>query len=169
MPQPSRKDRAAHNARIEDALADLNSQGRVNYTATARKWCVERTTLAKRHRGETKTVEEASSSSIQKLNSMQEKVLLEHINKLSDRGIPPTPQIVKNIAEEISGKKLGDHWVTRFVKRYRDRIKSAYLCTIDHRRKRADNSRHFQVFFDLVCVLPSCASMASGMLPTPVY
>jgi len=169
MPQASRKDRAAHNTRIENALAELNSQKRVNYAATARKWGVERTTLAKRHRGETRTAEEFYSDSRQKLNSMQEEVLLDHINKLSNRGIPPTPQILKNIAEEISGKTLGHNWVTRYIERYRDRITSVYLCGIDHKRKKADNSHYFKMFYDLVCVLPSSVSMACGLLLIYVY
>ena len=33
--------------------------------------------------------------------------LIGHINKLTDRGIPPTSQIVKNLAEEIRGKEVG--------------------------------------------------------------
>ena len=41
-----------HNARIEAAIADLESQERINFSATAKKWNVERTTLAKRYRGE---------------------------------------------------------------------------------------------------------------------
>jgi DNA-binding phage protein len=42
-----------HEARIQAAISDLESQTRKNYTSTARKWGVERTTLAKRFRGET--------------------------------------------------------------------------------------------------------------------
>jgi hypothetical protein len=42
-----------HNARIEAAIADLESQKRVNYKATAEKWNLSRITLARRHRGET--------------------------------------------------------------------------------------------------------------------
>jgi hypothetical protein len=174
MPRPSREDRAEHNARIENALAELNSLAksnplkRVKILPVANKWSVDRSTLSRRYKGETCTVEEASSFSIQKLNNMQEEVLLKHINRLSDRGIPPTPQITKNIAEEIAGKELGVHWVTRFVERHRDRLKSTFLCTIDHRRKKADNSHYFQVFFDLVCVLSSCASIACSLLLTSV-
>jgi hypothetical protein len=45
--------RMDHSARIELAVADLESQSRVNYAATAKKWDVERTALAKRHKGQT--------------------------------------------------------------------------------------------------------------------
>jgi hypothetical protein len=139
-----------HNARIEAAIADLESQERVNYAAAARKWGVERTTLAKRYRGETGTIEEATSYSRKKLNSIQEEALIGHVNKLTDRGIPPTPQILINIAEELAKTKLGPNWVARFCKRYRSRLASEYLRKIDHKRKVADNSRYFRKFFDTV-------------------
>jgi hypothetical protein len=86
----------------------------------------------------------------QALTTEEEEALIGHINKLTDRGIPPTPQILKNIAEEIARVTLGINWTTRFCKRHRGRLKSEYLRTIDHRRKKADNSRYFQLFFRLV-------------------
>ncbi|KAJ9644779.1 hypothetical protein H2199_003744 [Coniosporium tulheliwenetii] len=98
-----------HNARIEAAIADLGSQERTSYAATARKWRVVRETLAKRYKGETGTVQEANSYARQKLISAQEEALIKHIDKLTDRGLPPTPQMVKNIAEEVAKTKLGVH------------------------------------------------------------
>ena len=37
-----------HEARIQAAIIDLQSQERVNYSATAKRYNLERTTLAKR-------------------------------------------------------------------------------------------------------------------------
>jgi hypothetical protein len=45
-----------HNARIQKAIDDLKSQSRTNFAATARRWKVERITLAKRFYGETETI-----------------------------------------------------------------------------------------------------------------
>jgi hypothetical protein len=42
-----------HEARIQSAIADLESQDYINFKATAKKWGVERITLAKRFRSET--------------------------------------------------------------------------------------------------------------------
>ena len=50
-----------HKARIAAAIADLKKQKRINFTTTAEKWKVERTTLAKRFRGQTGTIEDANS------------------------------------------------------------------------------------------------------------
>jgi hypothetical protein len=142
-----------HNARIEAAISELESQSRVNFAATARKWNIERTTLARRFRGETGTKQDATSYSHRQLTDIQEAALIRHINKLTDRGLPPTPQIVKNIAEEIAHTQVGPNWVSRFCKRHRDQLTSVYLRTIDHKRKNADNSQHFQHFYDAVRIL----------------
>ncbi|TKA64731.1 hypothetical protein B0A49_13002, partial [Cryomyces minteri] len=56
------------------------------------------------------TIQEANSYVRQKLTNAQEEVLVGHVNKLTDRGLPPTHQVLKNIAEEIAKTRLGEHW-----------------------------------------------------------
>jgi hypothetical protein len=145
-----------HNTRITKAIADLEAQNRPNIAATAKKWQIARETLSKRFRGETGTREEANSSSRQKLTAIQEKTLVAHINKLSERGLPPTPQIVRNLAKELAKTEFGKNWVTRFCKRNASRLSSVYLRTIDHKRKIADNSHHFEHYFNTVSVILAC-------------
>ena len=99
-------DNLTHNDRIEAAIADLKSQSRLNIAKTGRKWGIARETLSKRYRGETGTKEEATSNSRKALTDMQEDALIRYINMLSARGLPPTPQIIKNLAEEIVNTKL---------------------------------------------------------------
>jgi hypothetical protein len=36
-----------------------------------------------------------------------EQVLIKQINPLTNKGMPPTSQIVKNLTEEIRGKEVG--------------------------------------------------------------
>jgi Tc5 transposase DNA-binding domain len=142
-----------HEARIQAAITDLQSQERVNYSATAKRYNLERTTLAKRFQGKTVSNQEATSYARRQLTDTQEKTLIQYINKLSNQGIPPTPQIVKNLAVEIAGDKLGPNWVSRFCKRHQKDLKSVYLRTIDHKRKVADNSAYFQHFYEQVRLL----------------
>jgi Tc5 transposase DNA-binding domain len=156
----SKSNNMDHDARIRAAIADLESQDRINYKVTAIKWGLKRTTLARRHRGETGSKQEANSYARQKLTDTQEKTLIRHINKLSDRGFPPTPQIVKNLAEEIAGVALGPNWVSRFCKRHQKQLLSVYLRTIDHKRKLADNSYHFKYFYDQVRMIFICVLCA---------
>ena len=80
-----------HNARIEAAIDDLRSQSRTNFAAIARHWGLERITLAKRFRGETGINNDANSYIRQQLTATQEEALIVYINKLNDRGFPPTP------------------------------------------------------------------------------
>ena len=143
----------AHNTRIAEAITDLESQDRPNIAATARKYRVARETLSKRFRGVQGTNEDVNSYVRQQLSNTQEEALITYINKLNDRGFPPTPQILKNIAESIAHTTLGRNWTARFCKRHHTRLASVYLRTIDHKRKQADNSYHFQYFFNLVRIL----------------
>jgi hypothetical protein len=64
--------------------------------------------------------------------------------------MPPTSHIVKNLAEEIRGAKVGKNWVGQFVKRYRIRLKSLYLCNMDNLRAGAKYAPMFQLFFSIV-------------------
>jgi hypothetical protein len=152
-----------HNARIQAAIDDLKSQNRTNFAAIARKWNIHRTTLTRRFQGIQGTIQDANSYIRQQLTETQEETLIEYVNKLNDRGFPPTPQILKNIAESIAHTTLGRNWVARFCKRHRTRLASVYLRTIDHKRKLADNSQHFQHFFNLVCIFLAYISYANSI------
>lgn len=139
-----------NEAAIAEAIDDLNRQLTPNYAATARKYEIDRKTLQRRFLGETTSKSAAHLLAQGHLNQAQEEVLVERINTLSARGLPPTPQFVKNLVQEMTGKVVGDHWVTRFVKRHADKLESIYLTSIDYARRVADNSRHFKHYFERV-------------------
>jgi hypothetical protein len=44
----------------------------------------------------------------QHLTLTQEKELVQYINELTEKGIPPTVAMVRNFAEDIVGKRPGD-------------------------------------------------------------
>jgi hypothetical protein len=139
-----------HDPLIQAAIADLDLQARINYSATAKRWNLERTTLTKRYRGEMSSKQEANSYVRQQLTDTQEKTLIQYINKLSNQGLPLTPQIIKNLVEEIVDTKLGLNWVSRFCKRHKQDILSVYLRIINHERKLTDNSSYFKYFYEQV-------------------
>ena len=97
----------AHNDRIELAIADLESQESLNYAETAKKWNIDRSTLSRRHKGVTGSKQDQYSYTAKNLTDVQETVLVRYINDLSAGGLPPTPQIVKNLAKELAGKDIG--------------------------------------------------------------
>ena len=104
----------------------------------------------RRFKGEQVSRAIANAEIRQRLSLEQEETLIKHINKLSDRGLPPTSHIVKNLAEEIIGSKIGKNWVGDFVKRYKDRLKSIYLRNMDGIRVKAEYAPVFKYFYDLV-------------------
>jgi hypothetical protein len=142
-----------NNEAIQLAIADLESQECPNYTATAKKYNISRVTLARRHQGIQQSRDKINSIHHKLLTTAQEEVIIKHINSLTDRAIPPTPKILSNIVQEVVKQDIGEHWVPRFCKRYQDQIKSRYLRAIDQQRTIADNSPHFQHFFNTVRAL----------------
>ena len=101
-------------ASIEAALADLALQESFNYTATAKKFNVNRSTLSRRHRGKTAFVKE-SKQTTSILSNQQEKELIRYINKLTERDIPSSNAMIRVFAYNISGKQPGKNWSYEFV------------------------------------------------------
>ena len=91
-----------YNARIELAIDDIKSQKKPNYKATAKKYNIGRLALSRRHQGKTTSYDDARSSGQRLLNNLQEALLIEHIEKLADRGILYSPQIIENLAVGIA-------------------------------------------------------------------
>jgi hypothetical protein len=87
----------AHDAQMELAIAHLKAQKRPNIAAAAREFEVARQTLSSRFYGKSASREQATAEARLKLSPAQEEALVTHINRLSERGLPPTPQIVKNL------------------------------------------------------------------------
>ena len=144
----------AHNstyeARIEAAIDDLESQDVPGYRPTANKYNINYTTLRRRYLGIQLSRATANSEFRQRLTIAQEDVLIKHINDFTDRGLPPTVQIIKNLAEEILYDTVGKNWVGDFVQRKKDRIRSLYLRNIDSLRIKADYAPIFKQFYDQV-------------------
>ena len=93
--------------RIPEAIADLETQEVPDLTTIAEKYGVLRRTLENRWLGKTVSMEEAVSTYRQCLANTQERALVELINKLTIRKMPPTSAIIKNLAEEIRGSAIG--------------------------------------------------------------
>ncbi len=62
-------------------------------------------TLSRQNR----TKENTTSPSRKALMNTQEEVLVAYLNKLTARGLPPTPQIIKNLAEAIANTELNSN------------------------------------------------------------
>ena len=119
---------------FDTAFAYLDQQEKLNYSEAARKFKLDRMTLQRRYTGKAGSRQEENSKYRQLLNDVEEDTLLRYVDGLTNRRISPTHQIVRNLAEEILGGPIGDHWPKRFVKRHQSRVCSVYLKPIGHSR-----------------------------------
>ena len=136
--------------RIDKAVAAIQRGEFVHYANAAKHYKCSRSAVSRRMRALTKSKKDTNSFWHQCLANEQEEVLIHRINTLTDRGIPPTSYIVKNLAEELRGKQVGKNWVGQFVKRHGIRLKSLYLRNIDNLRAGAEYAPMFQLFFSVV-------------------
>ncbi len=130
----------------------LKSQDPPEYSATAREFKVDKSTLRRRYLGltaENRGLQEHSSL----LTFQQEKDLVKYINTLTVRGTPPTGAMLRRFACELAHKSPGKNWLSRFISRHLDDLKSSYLTGLDQNRKKADNYYEYKLYFDLVSCL----------------
>ena len=139
--------------RMLKAIEDLNTQLTPNYSGTAKKWDVIRTTLMRRFTGQTSSRTVSNSKYRQCLTNAQEELLIGHIKILTDRRLPPTSQMVRNLAEEIIGDSVGKNWVGDFVYRRRDVLIGRYLKNIDNSRVKGEYKARIKEFYQLVSLL----------------
>ena len=137
---------------IEQAISDLNSQKVPNIRATAKKYNVVHSTLLHHFNKQTVSRNESQSKSNMLLTNAQESALIEYLNKLSTHGLHPTPQILKNLVVEIVKHFVGERWIEHFYKHHNDMIQSIYLRSIDQAKYVINNSKHFQNYFNQVCI-----------------
>ena len=93
--------------RIPKAIIDLERQERPNISTTTKKYDVTRKILKDRWKGKSVSMIEDRSTNRQYLSNVEEKALIHIINKLTDRRMPPTSTIIKNLVEEIRGATIG--------------------------------------------------------------
>jgi hypothetical protein len=82
-------------ADFKSALAACDSSEGPNYSKISKEY-IHRTTLSQHHRGIQTTRAEATSQSRSALSKEQQLELVGYINKLSERGFPPTNATVRN-------------------------------------------------------------------------
>lgn len=141
---------STHEASIAKAIDSLNSQVVPNYSSTAKEYDLERTTLMRRHKGQTTSRASANSKYHQCLTTPQEQVLVDHIKMLTHRRLPPTSQMVRNIAEEIIKAPVGKNWVAGFVERWKHDLIGRYLKNIDNVRAKGEYGSRIEEFHQFV-------------------
>jgi hypothetical protein len=139
----------ATNQLLEAAIDDLKSLKlgeKPNISATARKYGVDRSTLSKRFRGVQRSRAHYDNNQ-RLLDPQQTKTLIEWINKLTERGLPPSKPILRNFAKELSGREPGKNWVNRFLDTHKDELIQKYATGLDAARSKADSAYRYALYF----------------------
>src|SRR5579871_2909102 len=139
-------------AKLKVALEKLDSLDQINYTHVADEYGISRDTLSRHHKRKQKSRADADREYKYLLPQQQELFLVDYINKLTDRGIPPTTSMVRNFTHELAKKRPSKMWVSRFNKRNSKRLSSGYLKGADLNRTKADNWISYRKYFELVSV-----------------
>ena len=82
------------------ALKSLKQGEPILYTEYVEKFSYDYSTLSKRYHGVQGT-QAAQYKSQQVLNDEQSKTLVSQVNKLTERGLPPSNAMLQNFAKEI--------------------------------------------------------------------
>jgi hypothetical protein len=140
---------------ILNAIAAINAHeagDKPSYCQTAKRFGVDRTTLARRHQGKTRShAGEAQQRML--LSPQQEKQLVElvgYIEGLTKRGSPPTREMIQNFASVVAKWEVSDAWVTRFLGRNDAFLTSRWTVGIDRTRHIADNEERYRLYFGLL-------------------
>jgi hypothetical protein len=135
-------------AAIED-IENLEPGEQFSYTKIAAKYGVVRSTLTRRHQGQTSS-ERDKNFNQQKLNPQQELELVRYIKNLTKQGLPPTREMIRNFSSEVAHKQLSESWVTRFINRHEIHLISKWTSAMDRTRHLADSESKYRLYFELL-------------------
>ncbi|KAF8847455.1 hypothetical protein BDZ45DRAFT_681878 [Acephala macrosclerotiorum] len=115
--------RADKSALITAAVDAFRRRDYASSTAAVHAKGVHSTAVQRRLNGLTRTRREANAFYYQCFTNTEKELLIARINELTNRGMPSTSQIVKNLAEEIRGKEVKKNWSAEFCKKYKLKLK----------------------------------------------
>jgi hypothetical protein len=139
-------------SQIEAAIAAIESLEpgeQFSYRKIAIEYHCNRTTLARRHQGLASS-RSTMAENQQALHPQQEKELLLYIERLTERGLPPTQPMIRRFASDIAKKELSVRWVNRFIARYKVDLISRWTTGIDRARHKADSLSKYTLYFSLL-------------------
>jgi DNA-binding transcriptional regulator YhcF (GntR family) len=84
-----------------EAIESREPGASFSYRQVAKQFNINRTTLSRRHQGLARSRERAAANK-QLLNPQQEEELVRYIEKCTERGLPPTREMVQNFAGAIA-------------------------------------------------------------------
>jgi hypothetical protein len=151
-PSTSTRDNFTTMDPISDAIAAIDAHkpgDKPSYRQTAKLFGVDWTTLARHHQG----LAHSHAGDAQErmlLSPQQEKYLVEYIEGLSRRGLPPTREMIQNFASVVAKWEVSELWVTRFLNRNSAQLISKWTVGMDCSRHEANNEEKYRLYFALL-------------------
>ena len=91
-----------------------------------------------------------ANESQKKLNHQQELDLAKYIKQLLERHLAPTRRMIQNFASSVASEPCSDMWVQRFLHRYREQFKYAWVTGMDSNRHNAESQYKYESYFELL-------------------
>jgi hypothetical protein len=73
-----------------------------------------------------------------------------YIERLTERGLPPIREMIKNFLSEVAYQQLSESWVTRFINRHEIHLISKWTTAMDRTRHLADSESKYRLYFELL-------------------
>ena len=98
-----------NNEALSAAITDLRNQKTPNYGATAKKHNINKTTLHWQFKNKQTPSNIKQLAAQRHFSTIMEKILMDHINTLSTRGMLPTPQFMHNLVLKFFKEHVKKH------------------------------------------------------------
>jgi hypothetical protein len=131
------------------AIESLRPGEDFTYSDIARRFGVVRSTLTRRHQ-RASLARNTTDQDRRNLSQHQERELIRYITRLTERGLPPTRQMIQNFASCIAKKDVSLSWTDRFVKRHQEDLIMSWSTGLDRNRHNADSEAKYDLYFKLL-------------------
>ena len=121
-----------------------------NIRETIKKHELVESTFKRRWKNQTKFSQTVVYQSKHRFTQMKEETLITQINRLIDRDISFTNQIVRNLTKEMIQKSINKNWAKNFINRNKNRLKSIYLKNMNSDRIKSEYASMLKQFYDLI-------------------
>jgi hypothetical protein len=166
-PQTSTRNNSTTMALIDDAIAAIKLRERgehFSYQAIADEFGMQRSTLSQRRRS-CQGCQDSQKTNQLLLSPQQELSLIKYIKDLTEQGLPPTQDMIRDFASDICHNHIGNGWVTRFLHRNHGHLISQWTTRIDCTCHNADSTAKYELYFGLL----HGKIEEYGVLPTNMY
>ncbi|KAG9191048.1 hypothetical protein G6011_09136 [Alternaria panax] len=134
---------------IQEAIEEIESRepgDNFTYTEVARRYNIDRRTLARRHQG----VTGPRGLPHRSLHPQTEIELRNYCKTLTERRLPPSRPMIQRFASGLAGKDVSESWVTRFLHRHDDHLISRWNNGLTKQRVKADSAAKYNLYFKLL-------------------